>query len=273
MPFKGPSRACFACKAKKVKVRLDSYNVFLPSNAPFSAVADKKSDWEMQCDETNPNPCQKCLKSGVTCVYRPESDLVFRDMTSISETKVRRRVKARIAEREVSPGTSASSSSMGSVISTTQRTTRHAGDRQSRICSPMSTVWREVALPRFFADFIFESTLFTGSGLSFLPELYGRTNLHAPLKEALNAVAWLSMSNQLGIESLKFEACRSYFHAMELMAKLLQSSNEARQDATLATNYLFGLFEVELSSSFTVESLLILVPLIVCTQIPRAFDS
>jgi hypothetical protein len=191
-------------------------------------------------------------------------------MTGISETKVCRRVKARIAGREGSPGPSTSSSPVGSIISTTQRTSRHAGDCQPRICPPMSTIWREIALPRFFADFVFESTLFTGSGLSFLPELYRRTNLHAPLKEALNAVAWLSLSNQLGIESLKFEACRSYFHAIELMVKLLQGPDEARQDATLATNYLFGLFEVGLSSSFTVESSLTVVPLIVCTQIPRA---
>jgi hypothetical protein len=202
-------------------------------------------------------------------VYQTESDLVFRDMTGISEIKVRRRVKAVIAEREVSPRTSTSSSPMGSVISTTQRTIRH-GDYQPRICPPMSTIWREVALPRFFADFVFESTLFPGSSLSFLPELYGRTILHAPLKEALNAVAWLSMLNQLGIESLKFEACRSHFHAIELMAKLLQSPYEARRDETLATNYLFGLFEVNLSSSFVVESSLILVLLIVCIQIPRA---
>jgi hypothetical protein len=227
----------------------------------------------MQCEETNPKPCQKCLKAGITCVYRRESDLLFRDMTGISEIKVRRRVKAVIAEREASPRTSTSNSPMESVISTTQRTTRHDGDCQPRICPPLSTIWREVALPRFFADFVFESTLFPGSSLSFLPELYGRTNLHAPLKEALNAVAWLSMSNQLGIESLKFEACRSYFHAIELMAKLLQSPNEARRDETLATNYLFGLFEVKLSSSFIVESSLILVLLIVCIQIPKALFS
>ena len=187
-----------------------------------------------------------------------------------AETKVRRRVKAVIAERGSSPRTSTSSSPMGGDISTTQRTTWYDGDCQPGICPPMSTIWREVALPRFFADFVFESTLFPGSSLSFSPVLYGYTNLHAPLKEALNAVAWLSMSNQLGIESLKFEACQSYFHAIELMEKLLQSPNEARRDETLATNYLVGLFEVKLSSFSIVESSLILVLLIVCIQIPRA---
>jgi hypothetical protein len=131
----------------------------------------------------------------------------------------------------------------------------------------MSTNWKEIALPRFFADYIFESPIFTGSGLSFLRELYGRTNLRAPLREALNAVAWLSLSNQLGIVWLKVEACGSYFHAVKAMAKLLKGPDEARQDATLATNYLFGLFEVKLSPSFTIGSSLTQLPPIVCPQI------
>jgi hypothetical protein len=180
---------------------------------------------------------------------------------------VRKRVKARIAGRKGSPEPSTSSRPADSVNSTTQRATRHSGDCQPRICPPMSTNWQEIALPRFFADYIFESPIFTGSGLSFLRELCGRTNLRAPLKEALNAVAWLSLSNQLGIEWLKFEACGSYFHAVKLMAKLLKGPDEARQDATLATNYLFGLFEVKPSSSFTTKSSLTLLPLIVCPQI------
>jgi hypothetical protein len=179
---------------------------------------------------------------------------------------VRKRVKARIAGRKASPKPSTLSRPADSVINTTQRTTPHSGDCQLKIYPPMSTNWQEIALPRFFADYIFESPIFTGSGLSFLRELCGRTNLRAPLREALNAVAWLSLSNQLGIEWLKVEACGSYFHAVKLMAKLLKGPDEARQDATLATNYLFGLFEVKPSSSSTIESSLTLLPLIVCAQ-------
>jgi hypothetical protein len=35
------SRACFACKAKKVKVRLDSYDNIFRFQAPFSVVANE----------------------------------------------------------------------------------------------------------------------------------------------------------------------------------------------------------------------------------------
>lgn len=110
----------------------------------------------------------------------------------------------------------------------------------------MSTNWREIAVPRFFADYVFESAFCLQSGLSFLPELCGRTDLRAPLREALNAVACLSLSNQLGINWLKTEACRYYFHAVEVMAKLCRDPDEVRQDDALATNYLFGMFEVSL---------------------------
>jgi hypothetical protein len=41
MPSKWLSKACFACKAKKVKVRLDSYDVVLRFPSPFSVVANE----------------------------------------------------------------------------------------------------------------------------------------------------------------------------------------------------------------------------------------
>jgi Fungal Zn(2)-Cys(6) binuclear cluster domain len=271
MQTKRPSRACFACKAKKVKVSPGSHDVSFVASEPLFCGSDReKSNWGIQCDETNPNPCQRCLKSGMPCVYRPESDIVFRDMTIIAKTRVCKRVNALIAERAgspQSPGPSTSSRPVKPDTSTTQLTIPQTIICQPGICPPMSTVWREVALPQFFADFVFESTVFTGSGLSFLRELYGRADQHAPLKEALNAVASLSMANQHRIEPLKLEALQSYFHAIQLMAKLLQHPDEAQQDATLATNYLFGLFEVMLPSCFTVKETL--TP-IVCTLSSRA---
>ena len=108
----------------------------------------------------------------------------------------------------------------------------------------MSTNWKDIAVPRFFADYVFKSRVMFQGDLSFLPDLCARYDWHAPLREALDAVAWLSLSNQLGIEWLTFEACRSSFHAVEMIAKLLEDPHRAREDATLATNYLFGLFEV-----------------------------
>jgi hypothetical protein len=108
----------------------------------------------------------------------------------------------------------------------------------------MSTNWKDLAIPRFFTDYVFKSHVVCRGDLSFLPELCSRSNFHAPLKAALDAVAWLSLSNQFGIEWLKVEASKSYFHAVTLMAKLLQDPDAAREDAILATNYLFGLFEV-----------------------------
>ena len=108
----------------------------------------------------------------------------------------------------------------------------------------MSTNWKDIAVPRFFADYVIKSRVMFRGDLSFLPGLCASSELHAPLREALDAVAWLSLSNQLGIEWLTFEACRSYFHAVEMMAKLLEDPDRARDDTTLAANYLFGLFEV-----------------------------
>ena len=176
-------------------------------------------------------------------------DLVFRDMTTISETKVKKRVKDVTAKRDGSAGPSNSVGIFESISSAAEQHTPLFPDPEPRI-SPLSTNWREVAVPRFFSDYIFESPLFSNCGMTFLPQLCGRMDLHAPLKEALNAVAWLSLSNQLGIEWLKAEAYASYFQAVELMAKLLHDPDEAHDDATLATNYLFGIFEVTVLCPF-----------------------
>jgi hypothetical protein len=106
----------------------------------------------------------------------------------------------------------------------------------------MSTNWKDTAVPRFFADYVFKSGVMFQADMSFLPDL--ACTDHAPLKEAIDAVAWLSMSNQLGVDWLAIEACKAYFQGVELLAKLLEDPDRAKEDATLATNYLFGLFEV-----------------------------
>lgn len=83
---------------------------------------------------------------------------------------------------------------------------------------------------------------------SFLPELCAGPNVSAPLKEALDAVAWLNLSNQVGMEWLAVEAQRSYVRAVGLLARLLMDEEQAKQDSTLATNFLFSLFDASFIS-------------------------
>ena len=82
---------------------------------------------------------------------------------------------------------------------------------------------------------------------SFLPELCKGPDVSEPLRAALNAVAWLNLANQTGREVMVWlvvEAQRAYAEAVGLLAGLLRDEEAARRDSTLATNFLFCLFEV-----------------------------
>ena len=172
-------------------------------------------------------------------------------MNSLAEKKVRTRIKARMALE--SPSVCLDSYDSSSSVNGSQHRNQDGvicpGELEAKISPPVSTNWKDIAIPRFFADYVFKSHVMFQGDLSFLPDLCVRPDGYAPLGEALEAVAWLSLSNQLRIEWLKIEACRSYFYAVEQMAKLLGDPDQAREDKTLATNYLFGLFEVGCSPS------------------------
>jgi hypothetical protein len=117
---------------------------------------------------------------------------------------------------------------------------------QSGISPPVSTDWKSIAIPRFFANYVYSSKIIVEGDMSFLPELSGSPNSSEALKEALDAVSWLNLSNQVGVEWLELEAQKAYVKVIGLAAGLLQDEQEARKDTTLAANYLFGLFEVSL---------------------------
>lgn len=88
MPSPVASRqGCLNCKIRKVKVcfRKSSHPLYL------SLIIHQKS----KCDSTTPQ-CLRCIKSNKPCPgYPNEASIVFRDMTQISEWKVKSRTAGR----------------------------------------------------------------------------------------------------------------------------------------------------------------------------------
>jgi hypothetical protein len=205
----------------------------------------------IQCDETGPY-CRRCLKSRGLCPgYPVESELIFRNMNDIAEAKVKSRAKA------TSTGEDAQalllSASFDPDKSATGSQDRCQGSRLDirksldKISPSMSTKWEKVAISRFFADYVSSSHIVKRVDLQFLLKLCSSPNLNAPLKEALEAVAFLSLANQLRLDWLAIEANKSYCRSLPLVAKLLQNVEEARDDTTLATIFLFTCYEVRLT--------------------------
>jgi hypothetical protein len=113
---------------------------------------------------------------------------------------------------------------------------------------PLSWNWQDQAVARFFADYILPSDVFTDN-LQFLPRLCGSSSSCHHLKEALQAVAFASQGNQLGLKWMTTEGSLAYGRALPLIADVLQ--NQSREDSTLAAIFLLGLYEVCLFSALS----------------------
>lgn len=65
--------------------------------------------------------------------------------------------------------------------------------------------------------------------------------------EALRAVAFMSLANQLGKDDLSVEASKLYGSAIIRVATKLRNVEEAADDTILASSFLFSVFQVMFS--------------------------
>jgi hypothetical protein len=105
---------------------------------------------------------------------------------------------------------------------------------QPQISPPVPTDCKSTAIPRFFANYVSQSKVLALRDLRFVTELCGQPNVSELLREALDAVAWLNLSNQVGhgMDWLPLEAQQSCKSCWALRAAL-QDEEEARKDTTL----------------------------------------
>jgi hypothetical protein len=109
---------------------------------------------------------------------------VFRNQNAMPERKVKTCIKAWIGGGERPPATlcpNGSSNPMNGSQDANQVAALGSGELQTKISSPMSTNWKGIAVPRFFADYVFKSRVMFQGDLSFLPDLCARSDLHTPL--------------------------------------------------------------------------------------------
>jgi hypothetical protein len=187
-------------------------------------------------------------------------------MTGIAETKVRTRVRARRASRYRESITnddhsiatdfeSTSSPDLSLTPETVESLGRHSSacllvrrptttvELKEKVPRPMTTDWKGIAIPLFFRDYVFHSSLMKGN-FNFLATSFNRPNASPALKSALNAVAWMSLANKRKIIWLSTEAKGCYLESVGNVAKLLGDPATAREDDVMICNCLFGLFEV-----------------------------
>jgi hypothetical protein len=211
MPFDGqPSRGCQQCRHRRVK-----------------------------CDQTVP-ACQRCCRANRVCSgYQARTDLVFRDMNHVTETKVKKRMRPIAGLGESL--TPERDSRVQAAEKTLRENIKFVYRSEAYVAPSVIPGWEEVAVTRFFADYTVSSDKFLDC-LHFLPGLCRRLSDSSLLKEALHAVAFRSQGNQGGMEWMVIEGSLSYSRALLLLAEV--SEEHAISDPVLAAVYLIGIYEV-----------------------------
>lgn len=181
--------------------------------------------------------------------------MVFRDMTQFAEKKVKSRTNRRAPNTAPGAGNVANSSARLMQLASNYQASRSylaMNSRHSSSIQPhLTTNWKEVAVPRFFADYMYEFESVQIGTLQFLPEVLKTDSTRNYSLEALQAVALVSMANQLKLDSLLLDSRYAYGRAISGLAKALFSQEETKSDAVYATTYLLGFYEVTSLSSGT----------------------
>lgn len=191
----------------------------------------------MQCDETKPT-CNQCAKSRRICPgYKDEFDLVFRNETQATERRARKANKKALAQkynREAESGESSGSST--SPASSTDTCLIPA--------APQVPI-EDRAACHFVSNFVLIPNQGNARGfMEFLIPLMKMEHIPPHFKFAFDACALASLNNRVGTgNDFEKEALGKYTKALSATFVALRDPDVAKQDATLASVLLLGLFE------------------------------
>ncbi|PNY25432.1 White-opaque regulator 1 [Tolypocladium capitatum] len=203
-----PSRGCQMCRTRRIK-----------------------------CDETKPT-CNQCAKSRRICPgYKDEFDLVFRNETQATERRARKANKMALAQkygREAESGESSGSST--SPASST--------DACLITATPQIPIEDQAAC-HFVSNFVLIPNQGNARGfMEFLIPLMKMEHIPLHFKFAFDACALASLNNRVGTgNDFKKETLGKYTRALSATFAALRDPDVAKQDATLASVLLLGLFE------------------------------
>ncbi|PHH81230.1 hypothetical protein CDD83_3636 [Cordyceps sp. RAO-2017] len=191
----------------------------------------------IKCDETKPT-CNQCSKSRRICPgYKDEFDLVFRNETQATERRARKANKKALATKCGHRVDSASSSASSlSPPSSTDTCTIQAAPQV-----PLE----EQAVCHFISNFVLVPHQGSVRGfMEFLIPLLKGDRVPHHFKYAFDACALASLNNRVGTgNDFEKEALGKYTKALSATFSALRDPDIAKNDATLASVLLLGLFE------------------------------
>lgn len=212
----GPSRACGTCKKRKVK-----------------------------CDEARPI-CGRCIKSKRVCLgYRSETDLLFRDQTEHTVTRMSQAQQYGITSAQFPHATTQASCSSfadpripGSEESASPRLT----DLTVPVC--LSSSIQEIANAYFFRHFVvWKSERHSFCFYQILENAYRRTDAGSTLSVTTEALATMTLAKSPGNSSRRSDAAKSYARAVRSVGNAVADEARARENETLLSVILLSFAE------------------------------
>jgi hypothetical protein len=191
----------------------------------------------LQCDETKPT-CNQCAKSRRECPgYKDEFDLVFRNETQATERRARKANKKAISLKMVQD------SGQGQLIN------KPTTPPKASNVSPVDTFPQVPIIDQASCHFISNFVLVPrqGSTRGFMEYLVPmlRTESHPQhFRLAFDACALASLGNRVGAGvNIRNMALARYTKALASTYQALRDPEISRQDSTLASILLLGMFE------------------------------
>ncbi|PHH67650.1 hypothetical protein CDD82_1244 [Ophiocordyceps australis] len=205
-----PSRGCQMCRTRRIK-----------------------------CDETKPT-CNQCAKSRRTCPgYKDEFDLVFRNETQATERRARKANRKALAQKQAKRPDVSPISFHSASISPSSSVETCIIPVSPRICV------KEQATCHFISNFVLVPRQGGVRGfMEFLIPLMKMDHVPPHFWHSFYACALASLNNRVGTgHDLEREAVGMYSMALASTYTAVRDPEVSKQDATLASVLLLGLFE------------------------------
>ncbi|KAL5443585.1 hypothetical protein PMIN07_001144 [Paraphaeosphaeria minitans] len=214
-----PSKACIACKQRKVK-----------------------------CSETSPK-CRACARLGIICEWKDVS--VFRQQDDWAEKLVERRVKqAKLRRGDIPASVVNSPTSPPEACSSVTRSTAWIAVEVPAPGRPLSkqltSDMENAALYRFYMEYAYTSG--TCPFLYLVAPLYEEAWTPSCLHSAVHAVSMATMARQFKRHEIMQKAEKWYGKALKNLAAALNQTAAAKHDGTLLAVALLGLYETVIFS-------------------------
>lgn len=195
---------------------------------------------KVKCDETKPT-CRRCMKANQECQYRDDSELYFRNQTSLAAQRAEEGWRKRSAKSQNNRRSGESSEPDPDQLSlpATQHLT---------LDKEIKTDLYRLAYNRFLFDFVIPNNSADHDGprdgfLGFLPSFYEQSSPDSCLFAAVSAVSFANFDGRFKSPEAKLLGSEYCGKALKLIQHAIQDYSQAKSDETLFAVYLLGIYE------------------------------